>query len=145
MKRLFIVALVVTTAFIAGCTSKKSNVEMLVQDEWNLDEVLFAESEFTETPPPGVTIIFSDTTDRVAGSGGCNRFFGSYTALEEGKITIGPLGGTMMYCPEMEFETKYLRWLEQVDRFTVDANGLKLIISQGGVTLSYKPVLKAVQ
>jgi copper homeostasis protein (lipoprotein) len=36
---------------------------------------------------------------RVAGSGGCNRFFGSY-ALDGDRLTFGPLGGTTMACPD---------------------------------------------
>lgn len=144
MKKLLIVTLIVTAAFTAGCNNKKSNIEMLTAHEWSLDEVTFANSDFSETPPPGVSIIFSDTTDRVAGSGGCNRFFGSYTATEEGKITMGPLGSTLMECPTVEFEAKYFAWLEEADQFSVDENGLRLLISENGTTLVYKPVLKAV-
>ena len=34
------------------------------------------------------------------GHGGCNHFFGSYTAGEGGKLEIGPLGATRMACPQ---------------------------------------------
>lgn len=145
MKRLFIVTLVVTAALTAGCNSKKTNVEMLTAHEWSLDEVLFADSDFSETPPAGVTIIFSDSTDRVAGSGGCNRFFGSYTAAEEGHISMGPLAGTLMECPGIEFETRYFGWLELADKFTVNHDELRLMATESGVTLLFKPVLKVVQ
>ena len=36
---------------------------------------------------------------RVAGHGGCNRFFGAYQ-IADGRISIGPLGATRMACPE---------------------------------------------
>jgi hypothetical protein len=36
---------------------------------------------------------------KVAGSGGCNRFFGSY--MQEGeKLSFSPLGSTRMACPQ---------------------------------------------
>ncbi len=39
------------------------------------------------------------TDDSVAGSGGCNRFKGSYE-LKDGTISFSPLGSTMKMCPD---------------------------------------------
>lgn len=144
MKKVFIVTAILTAVFITGCNSKKSNVEMLTGQEWVLDEVRFSDSDFTETPPSGATVMFADTAKNVYGSGSCNRFFGTYTADENGKIDISVIGSTMMACPTLDFETRYFEWLEGADGFKVDGQSLQLTISENGTTLVYKPLLKAV-
>ena len=145
MKRLFIVIAIVATATFAACNSQKNNTEMLTGHEWLLDEVVFDGDEFTETPPAGVTIMFADTTNRVSGNGGCNGYFGTYTVTGDDKIKIGPLASTLMACPNMEFEGKYFKWLEAVDKFEAEENSLRLKATSEKATLVYKPVLKAVQ
>ncbi len=59
------------------------------------------------------TISFENSL-RVAGNAGCNRFFGNYT-LAGLELEFGPLGSTMMACPEavMTQERRFLRALEQ--------------------------------
>ncbi|MGH7516091.1 MAG: YbaY family lipoprotein [Gemmatimonadales bacterium] len=68
---------------------------------------------------------------RVAGSGSCNRFFGTVEISGE-SIKFGPLGSTRMACPEavgMQ-ERKYLKALEEAERFTLDEPML-LVYSNG--------------
>ena len=144
MKRLFIATAIVAT-MLTACNSKKNNVEMLTAHEWLLDEVVFEGNDFTETPPAGVTIMFADSTDRVSGNGGCNGYFGTYTLGDDHKISMGPLASTLMACPNLEFEGKYFKWLEAVDKFEAEENSLRLKVTADGTTLVYKPVLKAVQ
>jgi len=57
------------------------------------------------------TISFESSL-RVAGNAGCNRFFGNYT-LAGPELEFGPLGSTMMACPEavMKQERRFLRAL----------------------------------
>lgn len=67
--------------------------------------------------------------DRVAGSTGCNRFVGGFTLSGEG-FGFGPLGTTLMACPEplMAQERAMLDALELVSRFDIAADGaLRLI------------------
>lgn len=68
---------------------------------------------------------------KVAGSGSCNRFFGT-AAVSGGAITFGPLGSTRMACAdtvEMQ-EGRYLKALQDAERFTLDGPVL-LIFSKG--------------
>jgi heat shock protein HslJ len=58
-----------------------------------------------------VTLEFED--GRVAGNGGCNNFFGTYT-VDGNQLTISALGSTMMAClPEevMQQEAQVLALL----------------------------------
>jgi len=64
-------------------------------------------------------------TGKVAGTASCNRFFGS-AEIGGGTIKLSPLGTTRMACPEavMNQEGKYLKALEDAERFTVDGRAL---------------------
>ena len=57
---------------------------------------------------------------RVAGNSSCNRFFGSYTLMQD-RVAFGQLGGTRMACPEAvaDQETRYLDALQKAQRLEV--------------------------
>lgn len=75
---------------------------------------------------------------RVAGSGSCNRFFGTVEVSGE-SITFGKLGSTMMACaPEISAqEAKYLQALQNALRFAVDASGLAIWIKGSAQPLRF--------
>jgi heat shock protein HslJ len=77
------------------------------------------------------TTIEFDGEGRVSGSGGCNRFTGSYS-YDDGRLDLGPLAGTKMMCPEavMDQEDRFLRALGAIDRVRV--NGSFLLIYFAG-------------
>jgi heat shock protein HslJ len=64
------------------------------------------------------TLTFPDT-DKVAGSGSCNRFFGP-AKITGDHIALGPLASSRMACPEpvMAQETAYLLALQASERFS---------------------------
>jgi len=68
---------------------------------------------------------------KVAGSGSCNRFFGTVEISGE-SIRFGPLGSTRMACVEAVGiqEGKYLKALQDAERFRLDGSTL-LIYSKG--------------
>ncbi|MGH9203376.1 MAG: META domain-containing protein, partial [Vicinamibacterales bacterium] len=72
-----------------------------------------------EFPEPG----------RVVGNATCNRFFGN-VEITGTMIRIGSLGATRMACAEAvnNQETKYLKALENVERFTLDGTILQIFV-----------------
>ena len=66
---------------------------------------------------------------RLAGSTGCNRFFGTYELSGEG-LSFGAVGATLMACPEalMMQERRIFDALEEVRRFDLDDTGALLLI-----------------
>ena len=64
----------------------------------------------------------------IAGFGGCNRYMGPIRETAPGEITIGPLAGTMMACPEpdMALEQGFLSVLGKVSRYAFFAGRLLL-------------------
>jgi heat shock protein HslJ len=80
-----------------------------------------------------ITMRFED--GKVNGNAGCNNFFGSYE-IEDGNISFGPLGMTMMACDEvvMVQETEFLRSLESVGQFEISGNMLQITYAAGQLT-----------
>jgi heat shock protein HslJ/uncharacterized lipoprotein YbaY len=78
------------------------------------------------------------TDGRVAGSGGCNRWFAGYTLTGEG-LSIGQAGSTMMACPEalMDQERRFFEALGQVTGFDIDDGGALVLMAAG------QPILTA--
>lgn len=118
-----------------GGGNEKKNYDALIANEWELVQVVNAES--TADAPKGVTALFTDSTS-VFGRGGCNGFFGKYETSESDKIAISTLGSTMMLCPNIEFETSYFNMLENVKTYKATADKLELFGDKKEFTLIYK-------
>ena len=64
--------------------------------------------------------------NRLQGSGGCNRFFGTYELKGE-TIRFGKIGATRMYCEDaMEQEDAFFAMLDQATRYRITDNQLEL-------------------
>jgi heat shock protein HslJ len=70
-----------------------------------------------------LTAEFGD--ERIAGSGGCNRFMGSYETPQAGTLSIGPLASTFKACetPVMNQEMRYLQALQAAQRYEMNDQG----------------------
>ncbi len=68
----------------------------------------------------------------VAGSGGCNRFFGSYEQKDEA-LTFSALGATRMACPPdvMKAEQSFFEMLANVRQAKVEGSSLLLFDGAG--------------
>ncbi|MDR2854541.1 MAG: META domain-containing protein [Methanomicrobiales archaeon] len=92
---------------------------------WNL--VAYG-SEYN-IPPEGTipTVVFSDD-GTIAGTSGCNSFFGQYQ--ENGQeLSISGIGSSLMLCIDdevMQLEQEYLALLANVATYAIDASSLTL-------------------
>lgn len=62
---------------------------------------------------------------RVSGFAGCNRFFGD-VEVKGLSIHFGQLGATMMACPDMQIESKFMQVLEKADNYSLGNDSLSL-------------------
>ena len=71
------------------------------------------------TIPDGVTTTLVFQADKVAGSGGCNRYFGSVSSTTPGTLEFSAMGTTQMACPDpaMGVERQYLRSLAKASHY----------------------------
>lgn len=85
-------------------------------------------------PVPNTQITLSFVSEgQVAGSDGCNRFTGPY-AVDGAKLTLGPLGSTMMACadPVMQQANAFSRVLAETRAFAIANARLSLVDGSGG-------------
>lgn len=86
-------------------------------------------TELGGKPVDGPTLAY--TTDRVSGTGGCNRFKGPIS-IEDDAIQIGPLAATKMMCEgKSEIEAQYFAALEAARSFAVQGDTLTLKAEDG--------------
>jgi len=93
--------------------------------------------------PEGVEIGLAFDGDKVTGTGGCNRYFGTVSSEGPGNLSFGGMGTTMMACPEpaMESEQRYLKTLAGASSygFLGDRRVIGCETEDGHVTLLFSP------
>lgn len=81
---------------------------------------------------------------RTAGFDGCNRYFGDFRIENGHQIVQGPMGATLMACPDgrMDLEQAFLRNLEAATRAFLRGEGLELENDAGVVMVfaQWEPV-----
>ena len=94
----------------------------------------------TDTPAAEATLTFGDD-GRVFGTTGCNRYFGTYTLADDGRLTLSQVGSTRMACPpaEMAQETRFLDALDGAERVVVTGDRL-VLATTGGPPLTFRAV-----
>lgn len=92
--------------------------------------------ELNGKPVEGLTLDY--TTDKVSGTGGCNRFNGPIT-IEDDAVQIGPLASTKMMCEgKSEIEAQYFTALEAARSFVVEDDTLTLKGEDGHDLVKFK-------
>jgi heat shock protein HslJ len=124
-------------AIVIGALALAVSAPVLAEDD---DDGPLAASwtatELDGKPVDGLT--FDYTTDKVSGTGGCNRFSGPIS-IEDDAIQIGPLASTKMMCEgKSEIETQYFTALELARSFAVEGDSLTLRAEDGHVLLKFK-------
>ncbi len=122
LKLLLAPLLLVALAFTA-CATSTGAIEGVT---WVLDSYGPPGNLQPVLPDAETSAEFNHDDAQVAGSAGCNRYFGSYQ-LDGNKLSFtGPLGSTMMACPEliMEQEMAYLRVLQLAETYEIDGDEL---------------------
>ena len=96
---------------------------------WNLVE-LAGEAVVVPDGAKRPYLRFSSEEARLGGNASCNTFFGRYTLAPGGRLRIGGnLGSTMMACPDMSIEVRFMSVLIEIDAYTV--SGSRLSLSRG--------------
>ena len=116
------------------------NIDQVVDQQWVLQTYGRIGSEKETIPKTEITLQFM--TDRISGSGGCNRYFSSYQG-KDGKLSIQSVASTKMFCaiPEgtMQQEQEYFKALQAVTKYHISTNkqALKLLYKDSKNNLLY--------
>lgn len=83
-------------------------------------------------------LVFNSKTQRVAGSGGCNRLTGSYK-LSGDRLTFSQMALTMMACVQgMETEQTFKQALSKVSQWKIAGQQLELSDADGNAIASFE-------
>jgi len=121
-----LVGVAATNRAIAQPTPNKTPLLMAqsssLAGSWRL--VYMGETTSPTVLPQTTELTTNFEGDRISGSGGCNRFTGSYQT-DADALSIGALASTRMACEEsvMSQETKYLAALQGAKRYEVTNQG----------------------
>ena len=92
--------------------------------------------------PPGkaAELQLAADSERVSGSGGCNRLMGGFQLGGE-QLRFSRLASTQMACPPevMAYERRVVAALEQVRRWSIDTSNLLLQDGRGRTLLLFQP------
>ncbi len=86
-------------------------------------------------PPVGgksIDIVFEGQSNTFGGSAGCNQCNGMYTTQDD-MIKLHKMAVTMMACPDMTLEQKYLEAIDKINRYKLlsrKINGVKTAVMQ---------------
>lgn len=125
MRKIFatIVSAAAAAAVLSGCSSlcpNNSKADALKNSAWILDinSLKGADSQW-DKPAKDITLTF-DENGKVAGCAGVNRYFSGKPALEnDGDIDFGMMGSTMMAGPGLQYESLFLKTLDEADNFAI--------------------------
>ena len=125
MRKIFatIVSAAAAAAVLSGCSSlcpNNSKADALKNSAWTLDinSLKGADSQW-DKPAKDITLTF-DENGKVAGCAGVNRYFSGKPALEnDWDIDFGMMGSTMMAGPGLQYESLFLKTLDEADNFAI--------------------------
>ena len=114
---------------LTGCGG--APVDLLIGRTWVVEDI--GDAPVGGSAP---TLDFG-TEGRVAGGGGCNRWFAAYELTGEG-LRIGEAGATLMACGQdaIAVERRFFDTLARVTGFDIDETGALLLRTGDGVAMT---------
>jgi heat shock protein HslJ len=123
----FVLVFGVAALLLASCGSDEDAAPSgdVTDSPWRATQYLDAGGTLT-APTEGAILSAHFDGEEVAGSAGCNNYFGAYTT-DGDTIDIGPLASTQMFCEfVMDQEMAYLTAMQSADTFEVSGETLEL-------------------
>lgn len=105
---------------------KKLDRTDLTNRQWHLVEIFGQTVHLDAEGGQNPHLVFLPGEGRVAGNAGCNNFFGAYVLEEGSRIRFSGLGSTLMACPDMELERRFMEVLEMTDNYLLLGDTLML-------------------
>ena len=125
-----LILLAINLIVLVQPTPAQDSSSRLFGRTWTLSEM---EGRHFSADKPSIE--FNRDTKRVSGSGGCNRFGGTFE-IDGSMIKFSRIFSTKMACLDAEVqrtETSFLQLLETTTRFEVEGNKLRLYAGDAAV------------
>jgi heat shock protein HslJ len=115
---------------LAACSG--DDAAGLTDSPWQASQYVDASGGLVDAVE-GTTLSATFDGEQVAGSAGCNNYFGGYTT-DGDAISIGPLASTQMFCEgAMDQEIAFLTAMQTADSYGISGDTLEL--KQGDTTM----------
>jgi len=127
-----LMTLALITIALTGCLPASNPLE---GTEWRL-----AAWSVSSSDPSAFTITVAFADGQLSGSGGVNRYGGTYQAGPGDRFSVSPLTATLMGGPEpaMRAESNYLTLLNQATSYQVSGSRLTLFDANGNESLIFE-------
>jgi len=98
----------------------------IIEKYWKLVELngkaVVIDSTYRREP----YITLKDQGNRIVGFSGCNNLTGKYTITPVDRLSLSQMASTRMACPQLDFESEFLKALQAADSFTISGDQLVL-------------------
>ena len=126
------------TLLLAACGGSSSTPQP--GTAWNLSSLTSAGQAIELSAPRPVTLEIGDK-NQVGGSAGCNTYFGELKFSAGGKLEVGPIGMTEMWCEDgMQVEAAFGEAMGAVTEYQLSAASLTLSSPDGQYLLVFTPL-----
>ena len=144
MKRI-VLLIGIVAVMMSGCKSHKETVvnahpEFNAEEVWQLGEMRGKAVVLSEGQKK-VTIQINTEAGTFSGCSGCNRYFGTFKDMGNGKMKLSDFNGTKMFCPEAfhKVENNYMQLLHRCDGYRLSEYTLELL-QDDKVLLSFEKI-----
>ena len=134
MKKILFLTTILSLMFV-GCKSQKNTVvnaraEFDPDQVWVLTEMQGKDVVYQEGQAKA-TIQINTEAGTFNGKNGCNRYFGNFKDLGDGKMVLSDFNGTKMACPESfrKLESNFMQLIRKCNGYELDE--YRLVLKQG--------------
>ena len=126
-------------AALSGCAQTESKSVALDAGEWRVEQIDGVALVIAADEDRRPTLQFTAAEQRAGGSGGCNRYSGSYTETGDA-LSFGPMMQTKMGCadPIGRIEREFHTALGKVAARRVNGDQLELLDASGVVVIGLR-------
>lgn len=93
----------------------------LADTDWQLESFFSGTAKATGK----ATLRLNSENNRIAGSAGCNRYFGAYRVIND-QIQFSQMGATKMLCQDMSEEDHFFKFMMRINRYQIENDRLIL-------------------
>ena len=132
MNRLSIFSTLLAIVFLAAQCEENTTAKSL-EGLWNCTSIAGLGKPEAATP----TLQFSVADKNATGNGGCNAWFATFQADDNGAIKFGGIGATKMACNDdrAQIESAFFNALREADSYKFEPGG-RLKLSKGKMELA---------
>lgn len=141
MRRITLATIFAALMLAVACNTTQPSLE---GSKWSAREINGERVVLSEDDDPDSFSILFIGDLRIAAMGACNVIMGQYSSSEDGTIKIDHIGTTMMFCPNLELEERYVKALETTTRYSVKDDVLTLYEDRKAVVV-FEKVLQVSQ